>query len=225
MITHRNMTRRAFLRTALGAGSLVALPALAGCQRPSTIPVVESGTGDAREDRSDEILGKAQIRVGMEVAYAPYNWQTSESSEYTIPVDNVSGAYADGYDVQFAKLVCEKLGGEPVAVKMTFSGLIDALNNGQIDLIIAGMSATDERRQSVDFSDPYFVGYFGLFVKEGSSTRTPPSCLTFRARRCWARRTRCSTPSSTRSPASSTRPPSTRCPMCSATCCRAPATR
>ena len=168
MTTHRNMTRRAFLRTALGAGSLVALPALAGCQRPSTISVVESGTGDAREDRSDEILGKAQIRVGMEVAYAPYNWQTSESSEYTIPVDNVSGAYADGYDVQFAKLACEKLGGEPVAVKMTFSGLIDALNNGQIDLIIAGMSATDERRQSVDFSDPYFVGYFGLFVKEGS---------------------------------------------------------
>ena len=168
MTTHRNMTRRAFLRTALGAGSLVALPALAGCQRPSTIPVVESGTGDAHEDRSDEILGKAQIRVGMEAAYAPYNWQTSEPSEYTIPVDNVSGAYADGYDVQFAKLVCEKLGGEPVAVKMTFSGLIDALNNGQIDLIIAGMSATDERRQSVDFSDPYFVGYFGLFVKEGS---------------------------------------------------------
>ena len=35
----------------------------------------------------------------MEAAYAPYNWQVSEASEFTIPIDNVQGAYADGYDV------------------------------------------------------------------------------------------------------------------------------
>lgn len=90
----------------------------------------------------------------MEAAYAPYNWQVSEASKYTIPIDNVQGAYADGYDVQIAKIVCKALGGEPVAVKQGFSGLIDSLNNGQIDLIIAGMSATPEREESVGFSDP-----------------------------------------------------------------------
>ena len=114
------------------------------------------------------MIGKDKIRIGMEAAYAPYNWQVSEASEYTIPIDNVQGAYADGYDVQIAKIVCKALGGEPVAVKQSFSGLIDSLNNGQIDLIIAGMSATPEREESVGFSDPYFIGYFGLFVKEGS---------------------------------------------------------
>lgn len=73
--------------------------------------------------------------------------------------------------MQIAKIVCKALGGEPVAVKQSFSGLIDSLNNGQIDLIIAGMSATPEREESVGFSDPYFIGYFGLFVKRARPTK------------------------------------------------------
>ena len=50
------------------------------------------------------------LRVGMEAAYAPYNWQVSEESEYTIPIENVSGAYADGYDVQIAKRIADAFG-------------------------------------------------------------------------------------------------------------------
>ena len=146
-------SRRIFLGSALAASASVVAGALAGCQRPSTLEVVQPTTGGGRDDLSDSVIGKDKIRIGMEAAYAPYN---------------VQGAYADGYDVQIAKIVCKALGGEPVAVKQSFSGLIDSLNNGQIDLIIAGMSATPEREESVGFSDPYFIGYFGLFVKEGS---------------------------------------------------------
>ena len=62
---------------------------------------------------------------------------------------------------------------DPVAVKMNFSGLIDALNNGQIDIICAGMSATEERRKSIDFSDAYFTGGFGLLVQKGSKYGCP----------------------------------------------------
>ena len=138
-------SRRIFLGSALAASASVVAGALAGCQRPSTLEVVQPTTGGGRDDLSDSVIGKV-----------------------TIPIDNVQGAYADGYDVQIAKIVCKALGGEPVAVKQSFSGLIDSLNNGQIDLIIAGMSATPEREESVGFSDPYFIGYFGLFVKEGS---------------------------------------------------------
>ena len=92
-------------------------------QRPSTLEVVQPTTGGGRDDLSDSVIGKDKIRIGMEAAYAPYNWQVSEASEYTIPIDNVQGAYADGYDVQIAKIVCKALGGEPVAVKQSFSGL------------------------------------------------------------------------------------------------------
>lgn len=147
-------SRRIFLGSALAASASVVAGALAGCQRPSTLKVVQPTTGGGRDDLSDSVIGKDKIRIGMEAAYAPYNWQVSEASEYTIPIDNVQGAYADGYDVQIAKIVCKALGGEPVAVKQSFSGLIDSLNNGQIDLIIAGMSATPEREESVGFSDP-----------------------------------------------------------------------
>jgi putative lysine transport system substrate-binding protein len=144
-------SRRIFLGSALAASASVVAGALAGCQRPSTLKVVQPTTGSGRDDLSDSVIGKDKIRIGMEAAYAPYNWQVSEASEYTIPIDNVQGAYADGYDVQIAKIVCKALGGEPVAVKQSFSGLIDSLNNGQIDLIIAGMSATPEREESVGF--------------------------------------------------------------------------
>lgn len=217
-------SRRIFLGSALAASASVVAGALAGCQRPSTLKVVQPTTGGGRDDLSDSVIGKDKIRIGMEAAYAPYNWQVSEASEYTIPIDNVQGAYADGYDVQIAKILCKALGGEPVAVKQSFSGLIDSLNNGQIDLIIAGMSATPEREESVGFSDPYFIGYFGLFVKRARPTKTRPNSATLAAPRCSAKRTPCSTPSSTRSRASFTRIRSIRCPRCFRTCCRAPAT-
>lgn len=148
-------SRRIFLGSALAASASVVAGALAGCQRPSTLEVVQPTTGGGRDDLSDSVIGKDKIRIGMEAAYAPYNWQVSEESEYTIPIENVSGAYADGYDVQVAKMIAEALGMEPVAVKLDFAGLIDALNNGQIDIVCAGMSVDPDRAQSADFSDSY----------------------------------------------------------------------
>ncbi len=149
------LTRRGFL--AAGALTVAATP-LAGC---GTAP--DGAQAEATEGGSGTTL-----RVGMEAAYAPYNWQVTEASDTTIPIENVSGAYADGYDVQVAKHVAAALDREPVAVKLSFDGLIDALASGQIDVIIAGMAPTEERRQSIDFSDPYFEGTYGLLVREGS---------------------------------------------------------
>ena len=77
----------------------------------------------------------------MERPTPHYNWQF-RGQQFTIPIDNVQGAYADGCDVQIAKIICKGSRRQAVAVKQSFSGLIDSLNNGQIDLIIAGMSAT-----------------------------------------------------------------------------------
>lgn len=175
----RQLSRRGFLKvsgmTAITAAGLTFLtacgPAAQGTSDKSSSSSSKSDTG---------VLGDGKtLRVGMEAAYAPYNWQTTQKSEYTIPIENVDGAYADGYDVQFAKVVGKALGMKPVAVKMSFSGLIDALNNGQIDVIIAGMSATKERKQSIDFSKPYFVGGFGLLVKKDSKYASAKSLEDF----------------------------------------------
>ena len=157
-------SRRSFLGSALAASASVVAGALAGCQRPSTLEVVQPTTGGGRDDLSDSVIGKDKIRIGMAAAYAPYNWQVSEASEYTIPIDNVQGAYADGYDVQIAKAIADGLGKELVIVKLSWDGLIDALNQGQIDAIIAGMMDTAERRESINFSEPYRETTYGLMV-------------------------------------------------------------
>ena len=88
------------------------------------------------EDVASLAYLNGQLRVGMECAYAPNNWQESEASETNVPIENVPGAYAEGYDVQIARIIADQLGLELVVVKMDWDGLIEALNQGQIDAII-----------------------------------------------------------------------------------------
>ncbi len=108
------------------------------------------------------------LRIGMECAYAPNNWQESAATDTNLPIENVAGAYAEGYDVQIAKRICEQIGAEPAIVMLSWDGLIEALNQGQIDMIIAGMADTAERRQAINFSDPYHVTEYGIMVNSGS---------------------------------------------------------
>ena len=152
------VSRRDFLKLSSLVAGMGGVMVLSGCGPAAQEP---AGTSDDATDEPDADTAGATLgdgvtlRVGMEAAYAPYNWQVSEESEFTIPIENVSGAYADGYDVQVAKRIAEALGMEPVAVKLDFAGLIDALNNGQIDIVCAGMSVDPDRAQSADFSDSY----------------------------------------------------------------------
>lgn len=103
--------------------------------------------------------------VGMECAYAPYNWTQSEASDSAVAIDG--GQYCDGYDVQIAKRIAQQLGKELVIKKIAWEGLILSLQVDQIDAIIAGMSPTDERKQEISFSNVYYtdeeVG-FGVVV-------------------------------------------------------------
>ncbi|WP_058270887.1 transporter substrate-binding domain-containing protein [Olsenella massiliensis] len=169
-------TRRDFLKASgLGAAALASSTLLSACG-PST---QTANTGSSSPSAASGFGDNGTMRVGMEVAYPPYNWQTSESTDDTIPVQGQDGAYADGYDIVFAKKIGTALGLEPVAVKMEFSGLVEGLTNGVIDVICGGMTATDERRQSIDFSDPYWVGHYGLLVKKGSSYEGATSLSVF----------------------------------------------
>lgn len=161
-------SRREFLKlsgiTAMSVGGMMLL---AGCG-PAAQGAGQNGSTDASASAAQLGDGKT-LRVGMEAAYAPYNWQVSEESEYTIPIENVSGAYADGYDVQVAKMIAEGLGMEPVAVKLEFGSLIDALNNGQIDIVCAGMSVTPEREDAAAFSDSYVDDDIIMICKNDSA--------------------------------------------------------
>lgn len=97
---------------------------------------------------------KEEFLVGMECAYAPFNWQTSKESDTTVSLGNAG--YADGYDVQIAKKIADELGLKLVIKKISWDGLQVALENGEIDAIIAGMTANEDREEGIDFTTPYY---------------------------------------------------------------------
>ena len=169
------LSRRGFLKLSGAAALALGLTACGPASEDDADEAVEQAIGSSNVS----FAPGSTLRVGMEAAYAPYNWQATEESEYTIPIENVSGAFADGYDVQITKKIAEGLEMDPVAIKLEWDGLIEALGQGQIDLIIAGMTATPEREESIDFTDPYYVGTYGLMVQKGSQYENATSIQDF----------------------------------------------
>lgn len=159
--------------------ALIMVLALAACgsSQPAAPTATEAPAAAEAEPAAEETVEEAdplaylngQLRVGMECAYAPNNWQESEATDTNVPIENVPGAYAEGYDVQWAKIIADYLGLDLVIIKMDWDGLIPALNAGQIDAIIAGMMDTAARRESINFSAAYHETQYGMMVLEGSA--------------------------------------------------------
>ena len=81
--------------------------------------------------------------VGMECAYAPFNWTESEKSDTNHPIDGTK-LYAEGYDVQIAKKIADQLNRRLVIKAIEWDGLIAALESGQIDAIIVECRMVDQ---------------------------------------------------------------------------------
>ena len=150
------------------------------CACGSSAPAATTAPAASEAPADDPLASyNGQLRVGMECAYAPSNWQESEASDTNVPVENVPGAYAEGYDVQIARIVADALGLELVIVKMDWDGLIPALNAGQIDCIIAGMMDTAQRREAINFSDPYKETIYAMMINAGSAYENATSIQDF----------------------------------------------
>ena len=129
----------------------LSLVLLAGCGTPST-----------KNSNDDH-----KLTVGMECNYAPFNWSTTTANEYTQQISNVD--YCDGYDVAIAKKIADSLGMELEIVKYDWDNLIPGLQNNEIDAVIAGMTATEDRKMSVDFTDPYYTSQEVVIVRKDSN--------------------------------------------------------
>ena len=108
------------------------------------------------------------LTVGMECAYAPYNWTQADDSNGAVPISNVPGSYANGYDVMIAQRICEANGWELEVVATAWDSLIPALQAGTLDAIIAGQSMTEERMEQVDMAGPYYYATFVCVTKADS---------------------------------------------------------
>ena len=112
------------------------------------------------------------LTVGMECAYAPYNWTQMDDSNGAVPISNVPGAYANGYDVMMAKKLCEANGWKLEIKKLDWDSLVPAVQTGEIDCAIAGQSMTAERDLVVDFAGPYIYASIVCLVQKDSPLAT-----------------------------------------------------
>ncbi len=95
------------------------------------------------------------LRVGMECAYAPYNWSQPDNSNGAVPIKD-SNNYAYGYDVMMAKNIADALDMDLEIYQIDWDSLPLALGANTIDCVIAGQSITAERLETVDFTTPYY---------------------------------------------------------------------
>ena len=140
---------------------------LAGCSTGSTGNTDASGAETSGESSSE----KKVLRVGMECAYAPFNW-TQETQEVAngdtaVPIYG-QNVYAYGYDVMMAKKLADYLGWDLEIHKVEWDTIGLAMDSGEYDCIIAGMGKTPEREASYAFTEPYYYRDNCLTVKKGS---------------------------------------------------------
>ena len=103
--------------------------------------------------------GKEVLRVGMECAYAPFNWtqdeETTPDGSKAVKIYD-STFYAYGYDVAVSQMIADQLGMELEIHKVEWSSIGISLDAGDYDCIIAGMGRTKEREMSYSFTTPYY---------------------------------------------------------------------
>ena len=121
----------------------------------STVEIPDVPDYTAEDTSSIPGLEDGVLTVGMECAYAPYNWMQMDDSNGAVPISNMDGGYANGYDVMIAKRICEAFGWELEIVSSDWDGLTAAIQAGTMDANIAGQSMTADRLKEVDMAGPY----------------------------------------------------------------------
>lgn len=120
-------------------------------------------------NKQDE--NKEKLVVGLECGYIPFNFTQQTDANGGIKISNADG-YANGYDVIIAKRIADALGKELVIVKTEWDSLVPGVSAGTLDLVIAGMSPTAQRRESIDFSNAYYESNLVIVVrKDGAYTQ------------------------------------------------------
>jgi polar amino acid transport system substrate-binding protein len=125
----------------------------------------DAGTDSAAAETTDSADTSATggvITFGTNPEFPPFEYVTANGV-----IDEF-----DGIDMAIAKQIAEDNGMTAAMESMEFDSLLVALQNGQIDAVIAGMTVTDERKEAVDFSVPYYTATQVMIVKEDSDIAT-----------------------------------------------------
>lgn len=108
-------------------------------------------------EKKDAASAEKVLRVGTEPSFAPFEFQKEGSKEFT------------GFDIDLIRAIGKQMGYKVEVQNMGFDALIPALNAGNIDVAIAGMSITDERKKVIVFSDPYYTSGLVIMVNKDNN--------------------------------------------------------
>lgn len=125
-----------------------------------------AGCGKKSDDSLQQIKDKKVLTMGTSADYAPF--------EFTI-MKNGKKEYV-GYDIMVAQKIADSLGVKLKVQNMEFSSIISELQDHKVDIALAGMNVTPQRKKAVDFSKPYYTEQESLLVKKPtpiSTTRSP----------------------------------------------------
>ena len=124
---------------------------------------IEASEGEVSGDTAVETTdSNSVITFGTNAEFPPFEFVSSNGV-----IDNY-----DGIDMAIANEIASQCGSKAAINNMEFDSLILALQNGQVDAVIAGMTITDERKEAVDFSVPYYTATQVMIVKEDSDIKT-----------------------------------------------------
>ena len=120
---------------------LVGIVAMSGCSK--------------KEDAQQQAPQEKVMKIITEASFAPFEFK--EGNDFV------------GFDIEIIRAICEDQGYKPEIVHMGFDSLIPALQAGKADCAISGMSITDERKKSIDFSESYFDAGLIIAVVEANN--------------------------------------------------------
>ncbi|MEC0107711.1 ABC transporter substrate-binding protein/permease [Paenibacillus taichungensis] len=123
----------------------------------TTVAPVAMATGTTSNSGSKKLV------LGTSADFAPYEFHKVIDGKDQIV----------GFDISIAKEIAADLGAELVIEDMGFDGLLPALQSGRVDMVISGMTPTDDRRQSIDFSDTYYKSKQVIMVRSADKDKYP----------------------------------------------------
>ena len=160
----KKINRRSFLAAAGLTAAALALTACGGSASSTASSTASSASSSeaASTSAAAELttVEAGKLTMATNATFPPYE-MTTDSGEI------------EGIDVDTAKAIAEKLGLELQIDDMDFDAALLSVQQGKADIVMAGVTVTDERKAVMDFSDSYATGIQSIIVPEGSDITSP----------------------------------------------------
>lgn len=149
--------KKGFLKklTAVAAVATIAI-SIIGCGATNTSSS-SSSSGSASESALEKIKKDGKLVVGTSADYPPYEFHATVDGNDKIV----------GFDMDIAQEVADDLGVKLEIKDMDFDGLLVALQANKVDMVFAGMTPTEERKENADFSDIYYEATHRFILRSG----------------------------------------------------------